>query len=84
MDAESFFNLFKTRKAPESDDEPSDEDDEEKQKAFEQFDDDIRLAEEIARQVVPRALYYYLGIAEDKDDNPEDSMEDEEPEEDED
>ncbi len=69
VEEESLFNFFKSRKAPEGkeEEEGSDEQDEEREKLIEAIENDIDIAEEFVNEVVPRALYYYMGLMEEEE-----------------
>lgn len=62
-------------------DEEGDEEsaDEEKEKLIDELEKDINIGEELANEIIPRAIYYYMDLIEsDDDDMPEGSDEDEE------
>eukprot|EP00826_Nyctotherus_ovalis_P038291 TRINITY_DN3580_c0_g1_i12.p4 TRINITY_DN3580_c0_g1~~TRINITY_DN3580_c0_g1_i12.p4 ORF type:complete len:165 (+),score=35.06 TRINITY_DN3580_c0_g1_i12:782-1276(+) len=54
-DVESFFNFFKSRSAPDAD--------EEDEKLIEEIENDMDIAEEIADALIPQALLYYMDLA---------------------
>eukprot|EP01022_Parablepharisma_sp_SALTPOND_P012574 TRINITY_DN161_c0_g2_i12.p3 TRINITY_DN161_c0_g2~~TRINITY_DN161_c0_g2_i12.p3 ORF type:complete len:531 (+),score=109.12 TRINITY_DN161_c0_g2_i12:7135-8727(+) len=81
VDAESFFNYFKSRKAPEEEEEEEAESDEEKMKEIEAFDDDVMVSEQISDDIIPQAVFYYMGIVEEEDEDFEGEDEDSEEEE---
>eukprot|EP00826_Nyctotherus_ovalis_P065575 TRINITY_DN9641_c0_g1_i17.p2 TRINITY_DN9641_c0_g1~~TRINITY_DN9641_c0_g1_i17.p2 ORF type:complete len:317 (+),score=135.97 TRINITY_DN9641_c0_g1_i17:140-1090(+) len=70
VDIDSFFNYFKSRKAPPKDqDEMEDMDeDDEAMKEINAFEDDTHITEEIEDEIIPNAIYYYFGIMEDSSD----------------
>ncbi len=67
MDVDSFFTYFKSKKAPEGLGD-NDESDEDREKLIMAIEDDISISEEISREIIPRALYYYLDLVESSDD----------------
>lgn len=73
----SFFNFFKDRKAPEDADN-SEESDDEMNKLMAELHDDEDLATEIATELIPRAIYYYLGLIQDDDNHSDEESEEEE------
>lgn len=77
---ESFFNFFQTKKAPEEDDSEGDPN-EEKEKLIEDFEKDMRIADEFTNELIPRAIYYFLALV-DEDDSESDQNEQAEEEED--
>jgi nucleosome assembly protein 1-like 1 len=71
VEAESFFNVFNNRVAPEE----GAVDSEEENELHDKIDEAMNLAEDIADVLIPDALEYYLGLNEDFDDA--DMMDDE-------
>lgn len=53
-EVESFFNFFKSRKAPEE---------EENDKEIEGLENDLDIAEEILDSLIPQALFYYMDLS---------------------
>jgi len=80
-EVESFFNFFKSRKSPQKDDEDSDKVlEEEEEKMLEDIETDMDIVIAITEELIPKALYYYLGVLEEEmynldesDENGEDS-----------
>ena len=62
VEAESFFNVFNNRTAP---DESADLDEEEENELRDKIDQAMNLAEDIHDVLIPDALEYYLGLNED-------------------
>lgn len=68
VEAESFFNFFKSRKAPEVDlDDDSKESDEEEGKLIADMERDFTIAEEIANNLVETPLNYYMNLTDELD-----------------
>jgi len=75
VEAESFFNVFNNRVAP---DEGADLDEEEENELRDKIDQAMNLAEDCHDVLIPDALEYYLGLNEDMFDG--EGMEDEDSE----
>mmetsp|Transcript_18899 Transcript_18899/g.18903 ORF Transcript_18899/g.18903 Transcript_18899/m.18903 type:complete len:102 (+) Transcript_18899:530-835(+) len=71
VDIPSFFRIFQTRSPEDEEDIPSDEEDID----ADPFEDEMNLGYELRDEIIPNALYYYLGIRGKEED--EDSDEDE-------
>jgi nucleosome assembly protein 1-like 1 len=69
VDIDSFFNYFKSNKAPTKEEEEmmEMEDDEENEKAIAGFHNDMSITEELTEEVIPQAVYFYFGIIDDND-----------------
>ena len=78
----SFFSSFKHFEKKEGDNkEEKDEEDEDEEAEELTIEDEYDLALQFKEEIIPYAIEYYLGIADDEDDLGEEDEEDEEPEE---
>ena len=71
VEAESFFNFFKSKKLPDNNDD--DIASEEADKILDELDTDLRIAEEVIENLIPKSLYYYMGLIEESSSDPDES-----------
>ena len=67
VDVDCFFQFFKTRIVP-SEEKKKEMDEEEVQKQIDEIEDDLDLGGEISEKLIPHALNYYCGIADEDED----------------
>jgi len=70
----SFFNYFKGKKVLSDREMERIEENEENMKMIDDFNDDLDITEEIDTELIPRAVYYYLGLVKDEDEFSESTM----------
>lgn len=77
-ECKSFFNFFQSRVAPENEDEEEEEPQEsgeEKESLIDQIHNDMDIGEELLKEIVPKALFYYMNLADMQDEDDGDSCE---------
>lgn len=78
VDIDSFFNYFKSNKAPTKEEEKIDIDyDEKEEKVMSGFHSDMSITDELMEEIIPQAVYYYFGVIDDDDSSVPDDEDDE-------